>query len=127
MTRADGTLFEIEVRYLPVHLGERRHALGIGRDISERLNQERALQRSEAQYRGIFNASADALVLRDAAFRIVDVNATYESMSGYSRDEVLGVDRVLANPPDARRDDSRAARAGPRRHADLARDRAGAP
>ena len=101
VTRADGSLFEIEVRYLPVHLGERRHALGIGRDVSERLRQERALQRSEAQYRDIFNASADALVLRDAAFRIVDVNATYESMSGYSREEVIGVDRVLANPPDA--------------------------
>ncbi|HSC63098.1 MAG TPA: PAS domain S-box protein, partial [Caldimonas sp.] len=99
VTRADGSLFEIEVRYLPVHLDERRYALGIGRDVSERLQQERALQRSEAQYRGIFNASADALVLRDAAFRIVDVNATYESMSGYARDEVLGVDRVLANPP----------------------------
>jgi PAS domain S-box-containing protein len=101
VTRADGSLFEIEVRYLPVHLGERRHALGIGRDVSERLKQERALQASEAQYRGIFNASADALVLRDAAFRIVDVNATYESMSGYTRDEVLGVDQILANPPDA--------------------------
>jgi len=99
VTRADGSLFEIEVRYLPVHLGERRYALGIGRDVSERLQQERALQRSEAQYRGIFNASADALVLRDARFRIVDVNATYESMSGYARGEVLGVDRVLANPP----------------------------
>ena len=99
VTRADGSLFEIEVRYLPVHLDERRYALGIGRDVSERLQQERALQRSEAQYRGIFNASADALVLRDARFRIVDVNATYESMSGYARDEVLGVDRVLANPP----------------------------
>jgi PAS domain S-box-containing protein len=99
VTRADGSLFEIEVRYLPVHLGERRYALGIGRDVSERLQQERALQRSEAQYRDIFNASADALVLRDARFRIVDVNATYETMSGYARHEVLGVDRVLANPP----------------------------
>ena len=101
VTRADGSLFEIEVRYLPVHLGARRHALGIGRDVSERLKQERALQRSEAQYRDIFNASADALVLRNAAFRIVEVNATYESMSGYTRDEVLGIDQVLANPPDA--------------------------
>src|SRR5689334_14912489 len=70
VTRADGSQFEIEVRYLPVHLDERRYALGIGRDVSERLQQERALQRSEAQYRGIFNASADALVLRDAQFRI---------------------------------------------------------
>ena len=42
------------------------------------------LQRSEEQYRTIFNASIDAMVLRDAAFRIVDVNATYEALTGFS-------------------------------------------
>ncbi len=98
VTRADGSPFEAELRYLPMCLGERSYALGVGRDVSERLEQERALQRSEAQYRDIFNASADALVLRDADFCIIDVNATYETMSGYSRDEVLGVDRIIANP-----------------------------
>ena len=70
----------------------------VGRDVSERLEQEHQLRLSEAQYRGIFNASADALVLRDADFCIVDVNATYEAMSGYAREEVLGANRVLANP-----------------------------
>ncbi len=98
VTRGDGSPFEIEVRYLPVRIGEQRFALGVGRDVSERLEHERALQRSEQQYRDIFNASADALVLRDADFRIIDVNATYETMSGFSRDEVLGVDRIIANP-----------------------------
>ena len=77
--RKDGRRFEIELRYLPIlHAGE-PHALAVGRDISERRERERALQRSEAQYRAIFDASSDALVLRDAEFRIVDVNATYES------------------------------------------------
>ena len=98
VSHADGSRFEIELRYLPVRLGDEDYALGVGRDVSDRLEQERRLRLSEAQYRGIFNASADALVLRDADFRIVDVNATYEAMSGLSRDEVLGVDRVLANP-----------------------------
>ena len=74
--------------------------LGVGRDVSERLENERALRASEAQYRGIFNASADALVLRAADFSIVDANATYERMSGFRLAEVLGVDRVLANPPE---------------------------
>jgi PAS domain-containing protein len=59
-------------------------------DITERKIAEQGLRDSEAQYRAIFNASADALVLRAADFAIVDVNATYESMSGYSRDEVSG-------------------------------------
>jgi PAS domain S-box-containing protein len=98
VSRADGSLFEIELRYLPVRLGDDAYALGVGRDVSDRLERERRLRDSEAQYRSIFNASADALVLRDADFRIVDVNATYERLSGYGRDEAVGVDRVIANP-----------------------------
>lgn len=100
VSRADGTTFHIELRYIPVRLADRPYVLGVGRDVSERLASERALRASEAQYRGIFNASADALVLRAANFSIVDANATYERMSGYSLAEVLGVDRVLANPPE---------------------------
>ncbi|HSJ98510.1 MAG TPA: response regulator, partial [Myxococcota bacterium] len=59
---------------------------------------EEALRASEEQYRAIFNATADALVLRDADFRIVDVNQAYERVSGISRAEAIGHDRVLANP-----------------------------
>ena len=64
-----------------------------------------ALRASEEQYRAIFNAAADALVLRDAEFRIVDVNPAYEALSGYARDEVIGIERVS---PCARRDAKRA-------------------
>ena len=96
--RGDGTPFDLEVRVTPFrHRGE-PHVLGIARDITGRKKAEEAMRASEEQYRAIFNASADALVLRDADFRIVDVNATYERMSGWARDEVLGVDRVVANP-----------------------------
>ncbi len=101
--RGDGTPFELEVRVIPFrHRGE-LHVLGIARDITERKRTEEAMRASEEQYRAIFNASADALVLRDADFRIVDVNATYERLSGWTRDEVLGLDRVVANPEDVAR------------------------
>ena len=98
--RKDGRVFDIELRYLPIRYGGEPHVLGVGRDITERRRAEQALRDSEAQYRAIFNASADALVLRDAEFRIVDVNAAYERMSGLPHAEVLGQDRVLANPAD---------------------------
>jgi len=97
--RRDGTRVLTEVHAIPFrHRGE-PHVLSIARDITERKRAEQALLASEEQYRAIFNASADALVLRDADFRIVDVNATYEVMSGYPRDAVVGADRVFANPP----------------------------
>jgi PAS domain S-box-containing protein len=96
--RRDGAMIQIEVRTVPVrHRGE-PHVLAMVRDITARRRSEEALKASEAQYRAIFNATEDALVLRDANFRIVDVNQAYERLSGYSRAEVIGVDRVIANP-----------------------------
>jgi PAS domain S-box-containing protein len=99
--RKDGSRFDIETRGVPIMHNGRPHVLYIGRDITARKRSEEILRASEEQYRAIFNAAADALVLRDAGFRIVDVNPAYEAMSGYSRDEVIGLDRVVANPPEA--------------------------
>ncbi len=96
--RRDGSRFDLELRYLPIRYAGEPHVLAVGRDITERKRAEAALRDSEAQYRAIFNASADALVLRDADFRIVDVNATYEHMSGMPHAEVVGVDHIIANP-----------------------------
>ncbi|HEX7890672.1 MAG TPA: PAS domain S-box protein [Ramlibacter sp.] len=96
--RPNGSSFDAELRVMPFVRGGRPHALAAVRDISERRRRERELQQSEEQYRSIFNASVDAMVLRAADFSIVDVNATYEAWTGYSRAEVLGVDRVVANP-----------------------------
>jgi PAS domain S-box-containing protein len=83
---------------MPFAQDGRPHALAVLRDISERSRRKRELQDSEAQYRAIFNSSLDALVLRAADFSIVDVNDTYEAMTGYSRAEVLGLARLVANP-----------------------------
>ncbi len=98
--RKNGERFDVEVHTIPIrHRGE-PHVLTIARDITERKRAEEAQRSSSEQYRAIFNATADALVLRDADFRIVDVNPAYEAMSGYSREEVLGQLHVVANPPD---------------------------
>ena len=96
--RKDGTRFDVEVRSVPIQYRGRPHVLAMARDITARRLADEALRASEAQYRAIFNATADALVLRDADFRIVDVNPAYEAMSGYTREEVLGVNQVVAHP-----------------------------
>ena len=98
--RKNGERFDIETRGVPIVHEGRPHVLYIGRDITARKSAEQVLRASEEQYRSIFNAAADALVLRDADFRIVDVNPAYEAISGYTRDEVVGLDRVVANPPE---------------------------
>ena len=95
-----GLLRNMEIRAIPVRYHGRPHALTLVRDITERKLTDEALRGSAAQYRAMFDAWEDALVLRDANFRIVDVNTTYEKFTGRRREDVLGVDRVLANPPD---------------------------
>jgi len=98
-TRGDGSRFVLEVRGVPMSYGGRPHVLYMGRDATEAKLAERALRASEEQYRSIFNAATDSLVLRDAEFRIVDVNPAYEAMSGRSRAEVLGGREVTMSDP----------------------------
>ncbi len=90
--RRDGSRLRLEVLVLPMQYRGAPHALYVARDITERKQAEQAKRASEEQYRAIFNATADALVLRDARFRIVDVNAAYEAMSGKRREQVLGLE-----------------------------------
>jgi two-component system sensor kinase FixL len=65
--------------------------LTIGAVMSEQRHGEQALRRSEERFAVAFRSSPDALLIanrRDG--RIVDVNAQWERMFGYSRAEALG-------------------------------------
>ncbi len=64
--------------------------LAFTREITAQKLALEALRASEAQYREIFNASTDALILWDQHFRRVDVNPAYERIYGWARDEVVG-------------------------------------
>jgi PAS domain S-box-containing protein len=88
--RSNGERIQMEWRGVPiVHRGA-PHVLYIGQDITARKSDEQLLRASEEQYRAIFNAAADALVLRDDNGAVVDVNAAMTVLSGYSREEVMG-------------------------------------
>jgi PAS domain S-box-containing protein len=98
--RKDGTRFEIETRGVPIMHQGAPHVLYIGRDISAKKSEEALLRASEEQYRAIFNAAADALVLRDAEARVVDVNPAFLEISGFTREEVLSNTRWIFAVPE---------------------------
>jgi PAS domain S-box-containing protein len=100
--RKDGRHFQLEVHAVPMAYRGKPHVLYIGRDITERRAQEDQLRANEEQYRAIFNAIDEALVLRDADFRIVDVNRAYEAMSGYARADVVGEYGLTFSAPENR-------------------------
>jgi PAS domain S-box-containing protein len=59
-------------------------------DVTERKHNESALRESQERLKIIFEHSPDALCLGSHAVGIVDVNQTFEELTGYSRDEVIG-------------------------------------
>ena len=92
--RRDGTEFDVEIHGVPMQYQRKPHVLVIVRDVTARRKAEEGLRSSEEQYRAIFNASADGLVLRDARFRIVDINAVALTLSGHAREAVIGSSRL---------------------------------
>jgi PAS domain S-box-containing protein len=85
-----GGLHWDEVRLKAARIGGQPRVLAFTREITERKAAEDALRASESQYRAIFNASVDGLVLKDADHRVVDVNDAYLAMHGFRRGDVVG-------------------------------------
>jgi PAS domain S-box-containing protein len=90
----------LDVRIVPVLYAGEMHALSLARDVTAQKRAEEALRQSEEQYRAIFNAAADAFVLRDAEARVVDVNPAFLEISGFTRAEVLQQKRWIFAAPE---------------------------
>jgi diguanylate cyclase (GGDEF)-like protein/PAS domain S-box-containing protein len=59
-------------------------------DVSERKRMEEALRESEQKYRSLFQNIRDAILLADTDRRIIDCNPAFESLFGYSLEEIQG-------------------------------------
>ena len=65
--------------------------IGITADVTEQKVVEDALLESEARYRTILQAAIDGFWMLDIAGRLLEVNAAYCRMSGYSQEELLAL------------------------------------
>lgn len=90
-----GDIKQIEFSLTPAHddKGTLVYIVPEGRDITEQKQSEKRLIESERNYREIYNASGDAVLIHDAETgRIIDVNQTLYEIFGYTREEALGLD-----------------------------------
>ncbi len=71
--------------------GEPEYLLGISEDITDRKQAEDALRKSEAKYRSILENMHDAYYELDLEGNLIFFNEALISKSGYSREELMGV------------------------------------
>jgi PAS domain S-box-containing protein len=88
--RKDGSPFPVEVHGSTFTYKGQPHTLSVIRDISERERAEEQLREREAQYRGIFETTSDALVISDWQDTIVEANPAACAMWGTTYEEFLG-------------------------------------
>jgi len=86
---ADGSMREVEVFSSLVVLGARPTLHSIVHDITDRKAAEASLLHQKAHFESLFTNTNDAMVFFDTGHRIVNVNAVFTSIFGYTLDEVL--------------------------------------
>jgi len=100
----EGNSFYVDFSLKPVHddTGNVIMLIPEGRDITERIYAQEALQESQERYQGIYNATSDTIFIHDAATgAIIDVNQAMQDMYGYTKEEALKltVDNFSAGEP----------------------------
>ncbi len=93
VVRKDGQrrFLEISAYLLHDENGEPVGFGGVGRDITERKRTEQALRESEERFRRLQEASFGGVCIHEDG-RIIDCNTVLCRLSGYSREELLGMD-----------------------------------
>ncbi|TME08472.1 MAG: PAS domain S-box protein [Chloroflexi bacterium] len=92
--RKDGTMFHVEAHSTPFTYKGKPHLLGVTHDITERVQAEEQLREKEEQYRSIFEATTDGLIIRNMDGFVVEANPAACSMHGYAYEEFLGLHRI---------------------------------
>ncbi len=88
--RKDGTVFPLEINAQLLELGGRKYALAIDRDITERKRAEEALRASEERFRILAEGAFEGVVISRHGV-ILDCNEVFCRMSGYSLEELAGM------------------------------------
>jgi len=86
----DGRHIPVEVNSSVIQLGDRRAALAIVRDVTERKRAVAALQESEAYFRAFMNNSPAIAWTKDEQGRYVFLSGTYENRLGLRLEDCRG-------------------------------------
>ena len=88
--RKDGSLLDCEVSLSPIRVGDRDLVFAVVRDVTSRVQAERALRRSEERFRNLFEDSPIGMTIVSSEGRYLIVNDSFCKTLGYSESELMG-------------------------------------
>jgi diguanylate cyclase (GGDEF)-like protein/PAS domain S-box-containing protein len=92
--KLDGTPFDVEVQGTAIVFDEEPAIHVTIRDVTQRKQAQKQLHLAAS----VFSHAREAILIANAAGNIVDVNQAFTDITGYSREEVLGLNpRMLAS------------------------------
>jgi PAS domain S-box-containing protein len=102
LQRKDGRAIDVSLSVSPIRnpAGEVVGASGIARDIGKRLQAERRIRESEERFRSVFEHAPFGMCVSGLDGRILQVNAAFCRMLGYSEQEPLGLAWAELTHPD---------------------------
>ncbi len=89
--KTDGTRVPIESRMTPYYVdGKLKGFMGMSRDITERIKQEKKIREQEKKYRYLFENSLNILIGINKSGKIIDANKAVLKSFGYTKEEIIG-------------------------------------
>lgn len=102
--RKDGSTVWLEITAMPIFDGTGKFVeiIGASRDISKRIDAEKALKKSEEKFRNIFKTSRDTIYITSRDGKIIEMNPAGAELFGYLHDEIIGSDilNIYHDPAD---------------------------
>ncbi|MBN1244832.1 PAS domain S-box protein [Candidatus Bathyarchaeota archaeon] len=85
--RKNGTEVPIELSVATLEIKDKKHMLGIIRDITERKKMEMTLREAEKRYRALFDKAPLGIMVCDETATAIEFNEEAHRQLGYTRDE----------------------------------------
>jgi two-component system cell cycle sensor histidine kinase/response regulator CckA len=100
--RKDGTEFDAEIHSHDHRFEGRAARVVMALDVTERVQAEAALRRSEVRYRDLFENASDLITAVDLEGRLTAVNESFVRATGYRREELIGKPLAVLVPAERR-------------------------
>lgn len=91
--KKDGTIFFVEIHAKNIQFQGENIRVSVVRDISDRKTIEDELHEALNKFKAIFAQAGDGIIIANRNDLIVEVNDSFCKLSGYTRDELLFMDK----------------------------------